>query len=761
MLKTENKNVGNKYMIKDNMEFIECVDLERAKYVKSLSLEDFTNMCWDDGANEDGKKEDIKTHYAQMQQYLRDVIKEGGTIKRKYKYGNGCSEGRIYVTQGLGLQSQKKEVRGFLADGLYKDIDIKNAHPVLLLKICKDKCISSDYLEQYVKNREQILSQEGVSKLQILISMYSDKKQQSDNSWFKDFDKEMKEIQKKIMLKFPPKKESKSKNPRGSNMSMVMQKFENEIIQTIIKDISIENVGVPYYDGLFISDKWIGGNVKAILIHLQTLVKNKTGFDIELVVKEHEYSLEIPEDFVAPLPMDYETRKEEFEINNFMIRNPVRFLNKTSTFGWTIMSEKDFSTLHRSYKYEKIDSGKVMKVKFANEWFEDDEKRIYDGIDFIPIDNHDNPLIFNSYEGFDSRYIPVEERVDNAWEDFVYHINLVAGDEVDCREYILDYVAHLFQKTHVNPQVAFVIRGEQGTGKDTFMDLIEDIMGRSHNYGHRTSEVQDILGGFNECLKNKLMVQFNEVEGKDSFANKEKIKDRITAADNIIHEKYAGKYKQSNFVRYFYISNNLTPVEIPYDDRRFVVTKMSSKHRKDKEYFGPLHKKRKNRKWLDSIYSALMDRDIEFYNPSQDRPQTKAYDDMKKDNVNPIYKFLKEVLEEQDDFDFDSHEKYPDHIYTTPSNFNWEFKRWLKKNEMQNKADDYKAHIYKKIMRDTEGICVDKMVQTTKGYAERVYWINTVELWNYMKPRYFSDDADQEDILDLSPSNSGIDLTNV
>ena len=47
MLKTENKNVGNKYMIKDNMEFIECVDLERAKYVKSLSLEDFTNMCWD------------------------------------------------------------------------------------------------------------------------------------------------------------------------------------------------------------------------------------------------------------------------------------------------------------------------------------------------------------------------------------------------------------------------------------------------------------------------------------------------------------------------------------------------------------------------------------------------------------------------------------------------------------------------------------------------------------------------------------------
>ena len=749
MTKTEKKNIANKYSMnkKDTMLFNEEVNFERAKYINSLDLEEFKELCWDESyTNEEGKSNDIDGYYTLTKKALTEIINKGGKLERKYKHRTGSKEGRIYVEGGKGVQNLQWNIRGFLCEGIYTDIDMKNAHPVILNQLCKKLCITSDLLQEYIDNREELLGQEGITKLSVLICLYDNKKTKTTNQWLRNFDKEMKLIQNAIYKKKPPLKDTNSKNPTGSNLSRVLAIEENKILQAMAFELN-ESVGVPMFDGMLVKNEAVKENT---LEQLEKIAEEKTGYKIKLVIKPHNTTLEIPEGFSAPDPVDYDSKKEYFEINNFMIRNPVRFVNRTETYGWQMMSEKDFTTLHRAYKYEKLEGNKVKKVKLVPDWLEDENKRIYDGLEFHPGESK-NPLLFNTFTPFTSIYTEKENRLEGAWEQFKEFINLVGGEEKIVEEYLLNYTAHLFQKTETNPQVGLVIKGEQGCGKDTYIDILERLIGLRNNYIHRTSDPSDIYGGVNECLKDKFLVQFNEVEGKDSFSNKEKIKDTITRAENIIHEKYAGKYKQKNHIRIVFISNNLTPVEIPYDDRRFVVTKISSKYRKNAEYFTPLHKNIRNQEWLNTVYSELMDRDIEFFEPANERPETQAYKNMRKANINPLYKFLKAVVEDPDDNGFDTNDKDENYIYATPSSFNYNFKHWLVDNQMNGKAEEFKAHYYKKIMAEVDGIAVDKKVKLNKDYPERVYYINKDTLWDYMKVRFFNEE-EEEEVLDLSPA---------
>jgi hypothetical protein len=81
-----------------------------------------------------------------------------GVIDLYYEYSKDTHKdlgGRLYSSNGI--QGVSKVIRGFLASNT-TDIDIKNAHPVILNYICKKHDIPCAELEYYIKNREMILS---------------------------------------------------------------------------------------------------------------------------------------------------------------------------------------------------------------------------------------------------------------------------------------------------------------------------------------------------------------------------------------------------------------------------------------------------------------------------------------------------------------------------------------------------------------------------------------------------------------------------
>ena len=59
--------------------------------------------------------------------------------------------GRLFA-QSASLQNLPREFRGAIAQNNYYDLDMKNAHPTILLQYCKKNDIKCDDLEYYVNN---------------------------------------------------------------------------------------------------------------------------------------------------------------------------------------------------------------------------------------------------------------------------------------------------------------------------------------------------------------------------------------------------------------------------------------------------------------------------------------------------------------------------------------------------------------------------------------------------------------------------------
>ena len=72
---------------------------------------------------------------------------------------NAGNFGRLYAENSLSLQNFKKSIRHALAKDIYLDIDMVNAHPVLLSQYCDKKNINCKILKDYVDNRDKWLEE--------------------------------------------------------------------------------------------------------------------------------------------------------------------------------------------------------------------------------------------------------------------------------------------------------------------------------------------------------------------------------------------------------------------------------------------------------------------------------------------------------------------------------------------------------------------------------------------------------------------------
>jgi hypothetical protein len=83
------------------------------------------------------------------------IMKNYLDCKGKVKYKQNCKFGRFY---GTGLQSFKKDIRKYLSNGVYTDIDIVNCHPVILEQLFEKYDISvPEFLVDYNIDRKGII----------------------------------------------------------------------------------------------------------------------------------------------------------------------------------------------------------------------------------------------------------------------------------------------------------------------------------------------------------------------------------------------------------------------------------------------------------------------------------------------------------------------------------------------------------------------------------------------------------------------------
>ena len=554
------------------------------------------------------------------------------------------------------------------------------------------------------------------NKKDILISLNTDKRVVSDNILIKALDGEFKKIQEFIynLDRYDHLKEEK-KNKKGSLLNKILCITENEILEKVEEKLGCDFL-VPMFDG------FLGSIDLDIQNTLELLNKTTCAYGIEWAHKEHDQTIKMDENVIIPEDIiSYETAKINFELNNFMIEHPVIFGREEEmddnkqVFFYT---KADFTTLNECHQYTE-ENGKE-KPLFL-EWLKDKDKRIYKRLDFIPT-FEEVKGVYNTFTGFN--YLGTKPNGHPIIQGFINHLYLLAGEELEAHNYLIKYIAHLIQKPHELPRVMLLFKSGEGVGKDMMIDYIEKILGSSYIY--RTEDLDTIFGGFNGSLKNKLVLQINELQGADGYKQKEKLKNLSTAVHHNIRELYCKSYKETNYLRIFIFTNNLSPVDIPHDDRRYCVFKCGKK--KKKEYYKTMYNYLRDDKGIEELVGYFKEVDIEDFDPT-DRPKTEAYETMRESNIHPIYKYLYNNFK-GDEYKTEFEDSLKVHkktglICISPEEFKYGFKCYLEQIESTFIRHDYKTlHL---LMKDL-GIPTENIKIGGNPNRKKYFMINKPDL---------------------------------
>ena len=184
--------------------------------------------------------EDLKVNIEKLNKFLLDIVWNDGKLNVKYTRNNDY--GRWFSN---GIQGISRKVRGFLLhDKGILDIDMKNAHPVILnyLKKINHINVSTPYLDEYVNNRDEVFKthfkgDKENGKKQVLIATNCDECK-SSNVWLNKYFKDVCDIRdglKKVKdYKVILKNSEKKKNKDGSFMNHILCMWEENILNEAI-----------------------------------------------------------------------------------------------------------------------------------------------------------------------------------------------------------------------------------------------------------------------------------------------------------------------------------------------------------------------------------------------------------------------------------------------------------------------------------------------------------------------------------------------
>ena len=265
-------------------------------------------------------------------------------------------------------------------------------------------------------------------------------------------------------------------------------------------------------------------------------------------------------------------------------------------------------------------------------WLQHQGRRECTGIGFYPQSTPSDHI--NLFQGY-----PVTSIRGDCSLFTGYLRDIVCAGNPEVCEYVLSWLAHIFQKPADKPGKALVLRGGEGTGKSSLGTIIGRLLGRHY---FESSHLEQILGKFNMHLMDKLLVMADDAIWGGDKKQVGNLKAFITQNVIAIEQKGYDIIQMPHYARLIVTSNESWAVHAGQDARRFVFLDVSHARRGDTEYFGALYH------WLENGgFSALMAlflaRDLSGFDP-RCAPDTGFGQDLKQESMSVDEEFWFEVL---------------------------------------------------------------------------------------------------------------------
>lgn len=561
-----------------------------------------------------------------------------GVLKVNYHQPGGRNFGRFFADGGVSLQSICREIRHSIASEFYDDLDMVNAHPVILRFLCQEHKIDCDRLNDYIENRERhitdLIADNEIDRddakrvfLSLINAGSGDYSALTKPTRFiRRFKQETADILEELCELYPQEFESRKKsnpnNPMGSTVNALMCDWENKILQCVLnfyqsKGIIKDNC-VLCFDGIMIPKS---DQIEPLIRDCEAYILEKTKIAVSLKIKpmDQGFNLPIVDEYIEYKPFDPSDEfcwlefDEKFRGRTFTSLEEViektridldRVLCKVEQGSGFIVKKTDCrdnlmeildskSTCDLYFKYIENDKPKELSFKRYIQVFSNNINR-YRSIDFAP--NSSDPKLFNLWTGFQAVLLPDEAPLDV--EKFIEPIQLILNHikEVYCSdcnvsyEYFLDLLYFIIKYPEKPLGVAtFIYSESQGSGKNIILDFLQEFV-FGNNISYYTTGLETVLEKHNHLLKNKKIVIVDELaSSSDNFmGNFDKLKSMMTGPFLNINPKGVNQYNIKNLLAWFLISNHEDCIRMEATDRRYFCLSVSEKYIGDKVYFKKL-----------------------------------------------------------------------------------------------------------------------------------------------------------------------------
>jgi hypothetical protein len=478
--------------------FQETVNPEFVNYFSKMTFKDFKEQY-------SGTKDKQAIH-SLLKKTCGQFKKNGYTYPREFNFTKGKPWGRRYSCDG-GCQGLPKAFRGALCNGISTDVDMKNCHFKILLKICQDRKIQTPCLKKYTLQREEILktflSSDGLNReeakdlmIQAVNAQYM-KHTKYNNDFFKSFDIEMKRVQNILWemsdLEYIKEHADGTKgNVRGSFMANLLQKIENEIVEKSLVCLSDThlNLCVSFlsFDGFqILGDHY---NNQEILKRLDEVTKE---WDITWAYKEHDTSIVLPDTIEADpeewTEEDYALEfidkfgenficgsDKHYIMNEFGIYKELKSAKKT--ICKMLLQEFTYSFLKKASHLSAVSA--LIDFHLFQDGIEDEfDKQTFNNV--VPFDNGVFDLNLNVFRRAERKEY-ISKTVSFAYNSIDYSdLELILRDLVqdDCGDYFMWKLGNILRG---DDKKFTVITGKGNNGKTKVVaKCIEDTFGRFFN----------------------------------------------------------------------------------------------------------------------------------------------------------------------------------------------------------------------------------------------------------------------------------------
>jgi hypothetical protein len=358
---------------------------------------------------------------------------------------------------------------------------------------------------------------------------------------------------------------------------------------------------------------------------------------------------------------------------------------------------------------------------FCQLWVKDPYMRSYDRVDYIPynMDNGECPLnVFNLFTGFsDHIHAKYDKKdTDDLLTPFYKLLSSVSEHNSDVINYNENWIAHIIQKPAEKVPTALVLTGNQGTGKNVFVNMIRNLIGEGNFY--TTADLKSLFGNHASGMYHKLLVNADEVNLANAAQYTERMKQAITQDDLNVNLKNVQEFTVKAPCRFIFTSNNPNPVRI--DVQR---TMNSSDWDDMVNHF-------KKPEFISCLYDRLMSLEIDGFQWINGRPNTQARDLLYESSVPAHVNFLVDYIET-------FHERMPEYEMNpqvfedvTRSDLYSRFQYWAK----QNGTDELKVPTSMAFRTRVKGISLPMDDKVNKG--TRYYRFNPFVVREALKERY-------------------------